>query len=161
MKIITNNDNQSCIELIMKYCSKLSDIIGYPYYFNWSTATNHRDNTPDGELSDICYAMIRCGVYPQHSSVSRFSPVEKQILFGPVNLIIHNHTPLNILTSDIKINTWEDVESNIHVIKGSIDRYLRDLVIQETNRGIIAYNDEYNDNISLVEPNDVEKGIKV
>ncbi len=55
-KIKTNDDSISNIELMMKFCSKLHQIIRYPYYFNWSTATNYYDVSPDGELHDIGYA---------------------------------------------------------------------------------------------------------
>lgn len=152
MKIITADGNQSGIELMMKYCSKLGNMLGYPYYFNWSAPTNHRDTKPDGETSDIGYASIRCGVYPQHPTVGRLQPVEKEIMFGPVNLIVNNHTALNILISihDNKVETWNDIETNIDILKIEIDRYLRDQVIAELNRSISAYNKEYNENVSMV-----------
>jgi hypothetical protein len=47
----------------MKFCSKLREIIPYPYYFNWSTATNHHDDSPKSEIRDIHYAIFRVGKY--------------------------------------------------------------------------------------------------
>lgn len=163
MKIITADGNHSGIELMMKYCSKLGDMLGYPYYFNWSAPTNHRDTKSDGETSDIGYASIRCGVYPQHPTVGRLLPVEKEIMFGPVNLIVQNHTPLNILVSihDTKIETWNDVEANIDVIKTEIDRYLRELVVEELNRSITAYNKEYNDTVPMIGEIDLSQATDV
>lgn len=143
MKIVT--DHVSDIEQIMKFCSELTSIFGYPYYFNWSAPTNHRDVTRDGEIADIGYAIFRCGVYPQHEIVGCFSPVEKQIMFGPVPLIVNNFTPMTIMLGDrgIKITSMDDVKLHLDLLKEEIDKYLRDLVIAETNRGIDQYNAEY------------------
>ena len=55
-KLISKDGTPSDIEQLMKYCSQLGDIFGYPYYFNWSTSTNHRDYSPVGEVADIGYA---------------------------------------------------------------------------------------------------------
>lgn len=152
MKITTNNGTRSGIEMIMKYCSDLTRMIGYSYYFNWSNPTHHQDTSPNGELSDIVCAIIRCGVYPLHPTLGRVIPVEKVIMVGEVNLIVNDHKALDILLSqfNIKISTWDDIESNIDVIKVSIDMHLSDLVIKETNRGITAYNAEVNDNLPMV-----------
>ena len=149
MKIINTNDEQSGVEKIMKYCSELTQIFGYPYFFNWSASTNHRDIKPIGEISDVDYVIFRCGVYPQHDIVGRFSPVEKQLMFGSVNLIVNNHTPMRILASahSINIESMDDVKYYIHMLKSEIDNYLHELVVKETNDGIDIYNKEYAENM--------------
>jgi hypothetical protein len=42
------------IETMMKFCSKASNVFNKDrIYFNWSPPTNHRDNTPDGQIEDV------------------------------------------------------------------------------------------------------------
>jgi hypothetical protein len=147
MPIIDKNGRISDIEKMMKYCSKLSDIFGYPYYFNWSPPTNHRDDNPDGEIADISYAMFRCGKYAEHPNV-RSAPAERQIMFGPVNMIVNNHRPMRIMVNDagkntIEINSFEDIENNIDAIKKNIDEYLHDLLVKAVNDSIDANNRDY------------------
>lgn len=145
MKLVTKDGTVSDIELIMKYCSELGSLFGYPYFFNWSTSTNHSDNSPSGELCDISYAIFRVGKYPQHPEVQRFSPVEKQSVHGPVRLIVGGHIGLRSFAQEkgITIDSLEDIQNNIIVLKQQIDEYLKDEIIKETNNQIDAYNKEY------------------
>ena len=143
MPIIDKNGRISDIEKMMKYCSKLSDIFGYPYYFNWSTPTNYTDNNPGGTFADTSYAVFRCGKYAEYPNV-RSAPAERQIMFGPVNLIVNNHRPMCImLDNKIEINSFEDIENNINEIKKSIDEYLHDLLVKAVNDSIDANNRDY------------------
>ena len=120
------------IEKLMKYCSELGSIIGYPYFFNWSTATNHRDTTPDGKMVDITYAMFRVGKYdklidvPEGYTTDRRMPVEKTIIFGPVYTIVDKFMGLTLLTKDkgVVITSFDDVKSNADVIRKCIDEYI-------------------------------------
>ena len=130
--IKTRNDNNiSDIELIMKFCSKLTQVIGYPYYFNWSTATNYNDDSAEGELEDTTYAIFRVGKYdklvdvPDGYITDRKMPTEKQTVFGPISLIA-NFLGINVLTREngIEIKSWEDVESNKKLIMKCIDEYI-------------------------------------
>jgi hypothetical protein len=115
------------IELIMKYCSKLNKLFGWPYFFNWSTSTNHTDESPDGEIRDISYAVFRVGKYeedPNHGNL----PVEKQIIFGPIRLIVVQNAGLKMLAEPPDIDGVvidKYVEANIDVFKQGIDRFLR------------------------------------
>ena len=144
-KLISKDGTPSDIEQLMKYCSQLGDIFGYPYYFNWSTSTNHRDNSPVGEVADIGYATFRVGKYPQHPEVQRFSPVEKTTVFAPVPMIVNNHTGLWSFAEEkgIKLDSLESVTENLDILKSQIDEYLKDDIIKETNRQIDVYNKEY------------------
>ena len=146
MNKLTSKDGAvSDIEQLMKYCSRLGDIFGYPYYFNWSTSTNHRDYSPVGEVADIGYATFRVGKYPQHPEVQRFSPVEKTTVFAPVRMIVDNHTGLWSFAEEkgITLDSLESITANLDTLKAQIDDYLMDGIIKETNRQIDAYNKEY------------------
>jgi hypothetical protein len=130
-KIKTNDDGISNIELLMKFCSKLHLIIGYPYYFNWSTATNYYDESVDGELHDIGYAMFRVGKYDKLEEVpdgvvtDRRIPVDKQTVFGPIPSIV-KFLGINLLTrhKGVEIKSWEDVETHKELIMKCIDEYI-------------------------------------
>lgn len=127
----TTDNNVSNVESIIKFCSKLGSIIQYPYYFNWSTATNHYDDSIAGSLSDIGYAVFRVGKYnklvtvPENYSTDRRIPVEKQTVFGPITSIV-DFLGINILTrvKGVEIKSWEDVEYNKEFIMKCIDDYI-------------------------------------
>jgi hypothetical protein len=144
-KLISKDGTISDIEQIMKYCSRLGDIFGYPYYFNWSTSTNHQDNSPDGEVVDIGYATFRVGKYPQHPEVQRFMPVEKTTVFTHVHMIVDNHAGLQSLVEEkgINLDSLDSIIENLDLLKAQIDDYLKDDIIKETNRQIDVYNKEY------------------
>ena len=102
---------------MMKFCSKMNEIIDYPFFFNWSAPTNHRDNTPDGEINDVSYVILRLGIYPHESSDTM---VEKTLFFGHVNRIV-DFTPFNMMLlygqtdvnrDDYPIKSFEDVEKH-------------------------------------------------
>ena len=113
------------IKTMIKFCSKLGDIFEHPYYFNWSTSTNHRDDSPDGEIRDISHAIFRFGLYvPKETIINgkvydgRNKPIEKSIFFGQVDKIL-KFTPFNILLIDdistitrdeYPIKSFEDLE---------------------------------------------------
>ena len=100
------------IEKIMKYCSALTKIFKYPYFFNWSTPTNHVDNSPTGQFKDVSYVTFRIGKYIT-SDDGMSGPKEQQLVFGLVSQIVNRHIPFNVLlgTSNV-INTLEDIENN-------------------------------------------------
>ena len=141
----------SNIEKIMKYCSKLGDIIKYPYFFNWSTSTNHRDLSPEGFLTDTYYFLFRAGRYPQHPEVSMICPVEMILLHAPVDIILR-HTAFQSFMDDIGpfgenkgiiLKSFEDIETHKDLIKSGIDKCLKADIIRETNRAIDLYNEQY------------------
>lgn len=128
------------IETMMKFCSKISDIFGYPYFFNWSPPTNHRDNKPDGEIEDVSYVIFRVGMYPQPKiemidgveyENGHQSPIEKQLFFGQVIRII-DFTPFNNLLIDISginrdeypIKFFDDLEKYKEELKVKISKFL-------------------------------------
>jgi hypothetical protein len=132
IKNITLDEKETTnIELIMKFCSKLHEIIRYPYFFNWSTATNHYVDSPDGELHDVGYAIFRVGKYdklrpvPEGYVTDSKIPSEKMIVFGPIASIV-NFLGINVLTREhgVEIKSWEDVEVNKELIMKCIDEYI-------------------------------------
>lgn len=127
------------IEKMMKFCSKINNIFGYPYFFNWSAPNNHGDNTPEGEIQDVSYVIFRAGIYPGptpeiidgveyiHSSGV---PIEKQLIFGQVSRILDFTIFNNLLTdgnemrSDYTIKSFDDLEQNKEVLKEKLSKYL-------------------------------------
>lgn len=151
---ITNTKNAegveetSGLELLTKYCSRLCDILGYPYFFNWSFPTNHRDGTEDGEILDTTYAIFRVGKYPQHPLVQGYvGPVEKQTVFGLSHTIAEQHRGPVCFVEDhgIELKSLEDVEKYADLIKSGIDSYLDAAATNELNRAIDRFNIEYPD----------------
>lgn len=127
------------VEKLIKFCSKLGDIFEYPYFFNWSPPTNHRDNTSDGEIRELGYAIFRIGMYPppkdiiidgQEYSDGHQSPIEKQVFFGQVNRILDftffNHFLFpDIMTfSDYKIKSFDDLKKYKDELKQLFNEYL-------------------------------------
>lgn len=117
------------IEQMMKWCSKAGDIFSYPYFFNWSPPTNHRDNTPEGEIQDVDYVILRVGKYISQEYVEgdivsegRKLPVEIQIWFGLVDSVLR-FLPLSYLIDETgnKIKTWVDVVGNRDELITKID----------------------------------------
>ena len=127
------------IEKMMKFCSKLSEVFEHPYYFNWSAPTNHRDDSPDGEIRDISYCILRVGLYVPEVTIineveydGRSKPIEKQIFFGQVVRML-DFTPLNMLLTDdnldltrdeYPIKTFEDLELYKEKLKIKINEYI-------------------------------------
>lgn len=112
------------IEKIIKYCSSLTKIFKYPYFFNWSAPTNHVDNSPKGQFKDVSYVTFRIGKYitcPDGMS----GPKEQQLVFGLVSQIVDRYIPFNVLlgTSNF-INSLLDIENNVEVLKEKIDKLL-------------------------------------
>jgi len=117
------------IEKMMKFCSEVSEIIGNPFFFNWSPPTNHRDNTPDGDIEDVSYVMLRLGMYPPMEievidgieyEIGCQEPIEKMLFFGHVNRIT-DFIPFNMLLlkdeTDVKvvdypIKSFEDLDAH-------------------------------------------------
>jgi uncharacterized protein YdcH (DUF465 family) len=129
----TSSNEISNIERLMKYCSRLGEIFGYPYYFNWSTSTNHRDHTETGLIQDIKYAIIRVGKYPLENAY--ISPVENSVIHGPVNLIINSNIHFKSLVEkyelvdkEVDLSTESSIIENLEKIKKAIDMYLDDLI---------------------------------
>lgn len=130
------------IEKMMKFCSKLGDIFEYPYFFNWSAPTNHRDNTNNGEICDVSYVIFRVGMYPppkieiidgvEYENGIQ-SPIEKQLFFGSVNRIT-DFTPfirlmikgdcLPPLFTDYPIKNFDDLEKHKEQLKVLIYEFL-------------------------------------
>lgn len=129
------------IEIMMKFCSKLGEIFDYPYFFNWSPPTNHRDRTPDGEIQDTSYVMFRLGMYPPPKiemiegveyENSHQPPIEKQLFFGQVSSITR-FTPFILmmfkgddtpLYEDYPIKSFEDLEQHKEELKILITNFL-------------------------------------
>ena len=95
-------NEKSNIDKLFELCSDLSDIIPYPYFFNWSPPTNwrHKEN-------DISYAIIRVGKYIPTEYVEndveyfgRNTPIEKPLYFGPVHSIFQFRFFENVSTLD-------------------------------------------------------------
>lgn len=123
------------IEKMMKFCSELGKVFGYPYFFNWSPPTNHRDNTEDGKIEDVTYSIFRVGMYPPAKieningvdyENSHQPPIEKQLFFGQVSRII-DFTPFNLLMEQDKlINSFEDLEKHKEELKVLIKKFITD-----------------------------------
>lgn len=139
-KIISQSE-QSNIELLTKYCSKLRQEFGYPYFFNWTFSTNHIDSSDIGEIKDCEYFCFHVGRYPDlPEGVGRSCPVEKMIFHGPANLIL-NGRALNCLAP---IKDQEDKkEISIEEYKKNIDDFLYDYIFISTKMAIIDYNKMY------------------
>lgn len=130
------------IEKIMKFCSKLNDIFEYPYYFNWSAPTNHKDDSPYGELKDLTYVIFRVGKYHPTQIIStnnrnletdRICPTENQLFFGQISLIT-SFKPFEFLlneeyNSDIKINNFDELILYKDKLKNIFDK----LLVNKTN----------------------------
>lgn len=127
------------IESIMKFCSRLNDIFEYPYYFNWSAPTNHKDDSPEGEIRDVNYVIFRVGKYQNKQTkyindvyieTDRNPPIEKQLFFGRVNLIT-KFIPFEFLlneqdNSNIKINSFDELIQYKEELKIIFDKLLFD-----------------------------------
>ena len=136
-KIISQSE-QSNIELLTKYCSKLRKEFDYPYFFNWTFSTNHIDSSDIGEMEDCEYFCFYVGRYPDlPEGVGRSCPVEKMLFHGPANLIL-NGRALNCLAS---IKDQEDKkEISIEEYMEYINEFLKDYLIISANNSIKDYN---------------------
>lgn len=140
--IIKNNKTvMKDVEILMKFCSKVSDIFNDDrIYFNWSPPTNHRDNSPEGEVRDFGYAIFRIGMYPSEPRIETIdgvewengylSPIEKQLFFGQVCRIT-DFTPFNHLLfpdirifADYPIKSFEDLKKYKDELKKKITEFL-------------------------------------
>ncbi len=138
----------SNIEKMMKYCSKLGKLFGHPYFFNWSPATNHVDESPEGAIHDVCYVKFRVGKHPEHPVVSRMYPVEQDTVFCLVDRVLEG-LGLEVLLDGIKLKSMEDVKNNLEAIKSAIDAYLYKQEIIEINKAIVQHNEFFQDDVPL------------
>lgn len=93
------NENSLCLskqdsglEKIIKYVSKLNHIFGHPYYFTWSLANNYYDESPSGVIKDPSYASLRVG---RHMATGK--NLEMLLLFGPINSIVDTNMAFRFL----------------------------------------------------------------
>lgn len=130
------------IEKMMKFCSTLNEVFKYPYFFNWSTPTNHYDDTPEGEIRDVNYVIFRVGMYPPlkeevidgvvYEMGGQQFPIEKQLFFGQTCRIT-DFTPFNELLinqekkydSENIIKSFQDLEKNKEKLKTIITKFLQ------------------------------------
>jgi hypothetical protein len=131
------------IEKMMKFCSKLGEVFEYPYFFNWSVPTNHRDCSADGEITDINYVIFRVGMYPPpkieiENGVEYINghqaPIEKQLFYASTSRIT-DFTPFIHLMfegkdtpkfDDYPIKNFEDLEKHKEQLKIHISDFLKD-----------------------------------
>jgi hypothetical protein len=130
------------VEKMMKFCSKLGEVFEYPYYFNWSAPTNHRDNSADGEITDVNYVIFRVGMYPPPKieivdgveyENGHQSPIEQQLFFAQTCRIT-DFTPFihlmfkdedKPLFADYPIKNFEDLENHKEQLKILISDFLK------------------------------------
>lgn len=121
------------IEKMMKFCSKLGEVFEYPYYFNWSAPTNHRDNSAYGEITDVNYVIFRVGMYPPTKieivdgveyENSHQSPIEQQLFFSRINRITDFTPFIHLLVKygkhsfvDTHIKNFEDLDNHKDELK--------------------------------------------
>lgn len=109
------------IKKIQVFCSKVREILGHPYFANWSTATNHMESEDNEDLDDFSYAIFRIGKYIDGQ------PLERSVIFGPIHTIADRFMGLNLLLvgpgDEPVINTWEDVVRMRDALMESIDLY--------------------------------------
>jgi len=111
----------SGLEKIIKYVSKLNSMFGHPYYFTWSLANNYYDESPSGVLKDPGYASLRVG---RHMISGK--NLEMLLLFGPINSIVDTHMAFRFLIEpkNGEIN-FELNHFKIYFCKGLIDESLQ------------------------------------
>ena len=121
------NENSLCLskqdsglEKIIKYVSKLNHIFGHPYYFTWSLANNYYDESPSGVIKDPSYASLRVG---RHMATGK--NLEMLLLFGPINSIVDTNMAFRFLIEPKNGET--NVELNIQFCKDLIDKSLREM----------------------------------
>jgi hypothetical protein len=103
------------IESITKFCSTLNDIFGYPFFFNWSFPTNHRDNNIEGVIGDAHYVIFRAGISQEMSF-----PIEKQLWFAQVSKI----TSFCIFPKKYNITNFEEIIAQKEELKDWLLSYL-------------------------------------
>lgn len=124
------NENSMCLskqdsglEKIIKYVSKLNHIFGHPYYFTWSLANNYYDESPSGVIKDPSYASLRVG---RHMATGK--NLEMLLLFGPINSIVDTNMAFRFLiepkNGEIKVGLSDSL---IPLWKGVIDKSLHEM----------------------------------
>ena len=131
------------IEKITKFCSNMTEAVGYPYFFNCSFPTNHVDRTEDGKIQDSTYFILRIGRYYEQRDViidgieyeqHRSTLKEKQIFFGsvaqicrftPFELMLYAEENGNLYPHDeYKSKSFEDVKNISEELKIKLEKSL-------------------------------------
>lgn len=115
-----SKDNSN-LEKIIKYVSLLNKTFANPYYFTWSCANNHYDNTDKGVILDPGYASLSVG-----RQLANGKKIETHIFFGPINSIVDTHIAFRYLIEPKEGKALIDLSyENVFFLKKLIDETLQ------------------------------------